>query len=52
MMTVAPGIAAPDGSVMAPLIDPPTTCACDGKVASTSAAKMPAMAGAVVKRMR
>jgi hypothetical protein len=51
MITVAPGMAAPEESVTAPPIDPPTTCACEGATVDTSVAKMPAMAGHAMERI-
>src|ERR1700723_1941864 len=51
MTTVAPGIAAPEASVMVPLIDPPTTCACNGAALITSAATIPAMADDAMERI-
>src|ERR1700761_6424595 len=51
MITVAPGTAAPEESVMAPPMDPPTTCACDGATTNTTAAMIPAMAGEVMERI-
>src|ERR1700751_60962 len=51
MTTVAPGIAEPEASVMVPLIDPPTTCACNGAALITSAATIPAMADDAMERI-
>jgi hypothetical protein len=51
MITVAPGIAAPEESETAPAIDPPTTWACDGSSVNTSAARMPAAAGQAMGRI-
>jgi hypothetical protein len=51
MITVAPGMAAPEESVTAPLIDPPTTCAGEGMEVNTSVAKMPAMVRHVMERI-
>jgi hypothetical protein len=51
MITVAPGTAAPEESVIAPVIDPPTTCACDNDAVNTSIAKMPAITGHAMERI-